>query len=404
MVVVVDLLDALPQPRGDMEDAVRAKAGGPGRMRDTALRLIDGAFQRPFHASSVIRQGLREARYLHSRERRLVGDGIYALLRSHRLLRATLGDDRVGWWRWWLGLLEVDFSSALVGEWIADLAMVASVPVPVAEQLNEAFGEVGAKAFVKASNRRAAVVVRANRARTNRDSLASRLAADGIETTPCRLAPDGLEIRGRANLLGTRVYRDGLFEVQSEGSQLIGDLVEPEGVVLDFCAGAGGKALALAATGRCRRLVAHDVRGAALDELGRRARRVGAKIKIGEPVHADRVLVDAPCSGSGTLRRHAERRLRWFEEGCLENLYEDQAAILDRASTFVRAGGRLIYATCSVLPTENELVIERFLKRNAEFIPRMITGPFGTVPELRLSPQKDGTDGFFAAVLERRRP
>jgi len=211
-------------------------------------------------------------------------------------------------------------------------------------------------------------------------------------------------------------------EIQDEGSQVIAALTgaAPGMRVVDWCAGAGGKTLALAAMmGNRGQIVACDVSAARLEGAVRRLRRAGvtnverhlvvsgdkwAKRRAGA---FDRVLVDAPCTGTGTWRRNPDARHRLAEQDLLE-LTRKQSSILDNARALVRKGGRLIYATCSLLQEENEGQVSGFLLRHPEFVPVPLAAcwPFGgDAPAgemLSLTPAKDGTDGFFASVLERR--
>ncbi|MBV9785788.1 MAG: RsmB/NOP family class I SAM-dependent RNA methyltransferase [Acidisphaera sp.] len=259
--------------------------------------------------------------------------------------------------------------------------------------------------------------LRVNLLKATREQAQAALAAEGIATEPTPLSPWGLRVAGRRPVVTGPSFLSGLVEIQDEGSQLVAALVgaRPEMRVADFCAGAGGKTLALAMTMENRgHIVACDVSAPRLDAALRRLRRAGvhnaerhllqagdkwAKRRAGT---FDRVLVDAPCTGTGTWRRNPDARLR-LTEGDLRELVPKQAAILDAASRLVRKGGRLVYATCSLLPEENEAQVSAFLDRFAEFAVRPpgaglpVAGPF-----LSLTPRAHGTDGFFAAVLERR--
>jgi 16S rRNA (cytosine967-C5)-methyltransferase len=217
-------------------------------------------------------------------------------------------------------------------------------------------------------------------------------------------------------------FQSGLVEIQDEGSQLVAALTDarPGMRVVDWCAGAGGKTLALAATMANRgQLVACDVSASRLEGAVRRLRRAGvtnverhlmepgdkwAKRRAGT---FDRVLVDAPCTGTGTWRRNPDARHRLSERDLLE-LERKQSSILDAASRLVRTGGRLIYATCSLLEQENEGQVSAFLIRHPEFVLVPLAQVWalqGAAPQgdmLSLTPARHGTDGFFAAVLERR--
>jgi 16S rRNA (cytosine967-C5)-methyltransferase len=256
--------------------------------------------------------------------------------------------------------------------------------------------ELGARAeaFCAAVAEPGPVCLRANRLRCTRVELADRLARDGIETMPARRAPDGLVVTTpRPNLLGSECWRDGWFEPQDEGSQLVGLLVAPRPgeAVLDLCAGAGGKSLLLAAEGR--EVYAYDPDAERLDRLKARAARAGAEIEIGPPRDADCVLVDAPCSELGTLRRGPDARWRIDPAG-FPRLEALQREILETAARHARR--RLVYATCTLRREENEEVAAAFESAHPEFT--------RAGSPLKLLPHLDGTDGFFAIAWERRAP
>jgi 16S rRNA (cytosine967-C5)-methyltransferase len=266
--------------------------------------------------------------------------------------------------------------------------------------------------------------LRANLLKTTREDAWAALAAEGIAAEPTPFSPWGLRAQGRPPVTPTRAFREGLVEIQDEGSQLIAAMVDarPGLRVCDFCAGAAGKTLALAAAMRNRgQVVAADVSAARLEAAVRRLRRAGAsnvERRLIEPGAKwlkrsasgfDRVLVDAPCTGSGTWRRKPDARLR-LAEADLVDLAVKQSVILDRAAGLVKPGGVLVYATCSVLAEENEGQVESFLARVPGFtvLPldevRSRTG-LGALPGeglyLSLTPARHGTDGFFAAALVR---
>jgi 16S rRNA (cytosine967-C5)-methyltransferase len=255
------------------------------------------------------------------------------------------------------------------------------------------------------------VWLRANRLRTDRASLARRLEGEGVRVRPGRLAPDALEVVSpRPNLFPLPSFREGLFEVQDEGSQLLGELVGtvPGDEVLDLCAGAGGKALQLAAAG-ARRVHACDPDAARLDRLRARAARAGAGAAVAvhgpsapEGLRVDRALVDAPCSGLGALRRGPDLRHR-IDPATFEALPGLQLSLLARASRHVRPGGRLVYATCTFRREEDEAVAVAFERAHPGFeripaAPAALATPEGF---LRTWPHRDGTDGFFAAAWRR---
>jgi len=238
------------------------------------------------------------------------------------------------------------------------------------------------------------VCLRANRLLCTRDTLALRLADEGIATAMASRAPDALRVTTpRPNLFGARAWREGLFEPQDEGSQLLGLLVGAQSgeTVLDLCAGAGGKSLLLAAQGA--RVLAYDVDRERLERLRARAARARAASHIeilDRPRAADRVLVDAPCSELGVLRRGPDARWR-IDPGMLASLPRLQRELLEVAAPLARK--RLVYATCTVNRAENEEVAAAFEHAHPDFL-RAST--FRTLPHL------DGTDGFFGAVWERK--
>jgi len=284
-------------------------------------------------------------------------------------------------------------------------------------------------AEAEAMEKPAAVDLRANQLRNTREEAAAALSAEGIATEPTLFSPWGLRVPSRRPVTGTAAYKGGLVEVQDEGSQLIALLADarPGMRVADYCAGAGGKTLAMAATMANRgKITACDTSAPRLEGAALRFKRAGvdnaerhllapgdrwAKRRAGS---FDRVLVDAPCTGTGTWRRNPDARLRTLRPQDLEELLLKQSDILDAACRLVRPGGGLVYATCSVLPAENEHQIEAFLERHPEFeaVPvaqvweqamgREAPAEIGGGPWLRLSPLRHGTDGFFAACLRRK--
>jgi 16S rRNA (cytosine967-C5)-methyltransferase len=269
--------------------------------------------------------------------------------------------------------------------------------------------------------------LRVNTLKGDRESTMAALAEEGIDAEPGTLSPWSLRLDGRPNIAATNTFRDGFVEVQDEGSQLIALLcgAEPGMSVLDLCAGAGGKTLALAAAMENKGgLVAADVNEGRLERAQTRLRRAEVHNVTRKPLGPeankwlkrrrgtfDRVLVDAPCSGTGTWRRNPDARWKLTPE-TVESLVAEQAGILDRAAGLTKPGGRLIYATCALLPEENEGQVEALLSRRADYRalpvadlwPDLGVGDYPGDPEkpwLRLSPARHGTDGFFVAVLER---
>jgi 16S rRNA (cytosine967-C5)-methyltransferase len=384
-----------------------AKAARPGRIRGIGLEIWNRALGDRAHVKSILSRGLREARALHSRERRFVADTLFDLIR-HRsiLIHRTGSEDPLAHWLAWLVHLGLPLADAVaeLPELVlaplpddlspsAQIALIGSLPESVAASLIGVFGD-RTDDFIAASNRRAPVTLRANARKISRAELMIRLQSDGMSVEPHPLTAHGIVVTGRPNLAGSKALQEGLFEVQDAGSQLIVDLLEPTGTVIDFCAGAGGKTLAMDA----ELLIAFDIRMSALKELRKRAARAGVVVDICliedgplpaqlAAIRADRVLVDAPCSGLGVLRRHPENRWRLDD---LATLPQTQRRILENAAPLVKKGGKLVYSTCSVLREENEDVIDGFLEEHSEF---------SMDKTLRLSPHEDDTDGFYGARL-----
>jgi len=274
--------------------------------------------------------------------------------------------------------------------------------------------------------------LRVNQLKTTREEMLTALKQAGIKAEPGKLSKLAIRVRERPNLAALSVLKQGLLEIQDEGSQLVAALLDakPGERVADFCAGAGGKTLAIAAQMQNKgRITACDVLEKRLARSTERFRRAGVHNIETKPIKDerdpwvkkhkgdfDRVLVDAPCTGTGTWRRNPDARWRGEEDARLqalgpglEALVKLQAEILDSAARLVKPGGRLVYATCSLLPEENEKQIERFLATHADFrvIPysETLTGIRSAHPDyLMLTPAKHGTDGFFAAAMERNRP
>jgi 16S rRNA (cytosine967-C5)-methyltransferase len=260
----------------------------------------------------------------------------------------------------------------------------------------------------------APVALRSNAARGERNALAERLRTEGIETRAGALAPHALVVESpRPNLFGSAAWRDGRFEVQDEGSQLLAACLgaRPGEELLDLCAGAGGKTLALAAeVGPAGRAHAADPDGERLRRLQDRAARAGAaNVRVHgaappAPLRVDRVLVDAPCSELGTLRRGPDVRWR-LDPASFATLPRLQLALCEGGAAYVRAGGRLVYATCTFRRAEDEEVALAFEARHPEYVRLRPEAPATCVtPEgfLRTWPHRHGCDGFFAAAWERR--
>lgn len=302
------------------------------------------------------------------------------------------------------------------------LSITLSHPRWLAARWLDRVGFEAAEAWARFNNEHAPLTLRANRIRGDRDALARRLEQHGVATAPTRFAPDGLMVRS-GNPLTTAIARDGSFLVQDEASQLVAAMAggRPGERVLDACASPGGKTVALAnAVGGTGLVVAADIRPKRIDLLRETIRASGAdrvhvvRLDVGRPLPVracfDLVLVDVPCSGLGTIRRDPDIRWRRAESD-LAPLARAELAMLGEASAAVKPAGRLIYATCSSEPEENDEVVEAFLGRS-DFQRRDPRREPGLVPSLdalaplldeqgalRTLPHAHGLEGFYAAIL-----
>ncbi|MDP2793285.1 MAG: RsmB/NOP family class I SAM-dependent RNA methyltransferase [Sulfurisoma sp.] len=414
------------------------------------------------HAAQVVREMLKfaqpadavlsnffRANRVDSRSRAFIAETAYTVLRRRRLLEKVVGERPTPLHLVLAALVKVTgLSQRQVGEalgndggreasWLGELkaqpdveftlAEQADLPDWLAERLLAHMTPAAMLELARALNRPAPLDLRVNELKARRDEVLARLVADGFVAQPCRFVPQGIRVEGRPALSKHPLYLDGTIEVQDEGSQLLAHLLAPKRgeMVVDFCAGAGGKTLALGAMMRSTgRLYAFDVAEKRLARLKPRVARSGLSnvhpvLIAGEndtkvkrlAGKIDRVLVDAPCSGLGTLRRNPDLKWRQTPESVAE-LTRKQADILAGAARLLKPGGRLVYATCSILPEENEGVVDAFLAGHPEFV-RLSAAEILTKQgialdcstengDMQLSPHRHGTDGFYAAVLERR--
>lgn len=300
----------------------------------------------------------------------------------------------------------------------------ADMPEWLVERLAARMSTEALLSLARALNAPAPLDLRVNSIKAERTAVIAELAADGFNAVPCPLSPQGLRMKGKPALQKHPLFLGGSIEMQDEGSQLLGYLLAPKRgeMVVDFCAGAGGKTLLLGAMMRSTgRLYAFDVADRRLAKLKPRVARSGlsnvhpacisgendTRIKrlAGK---IDRVMVDAPCSGLGTLRRNPDLKWRQTAHSVAE-LVIKQASILAAAARLLKVGGRLVYATCSILDEENGQIVDAFLAANPGFVrlsAQEILAAQGIAlacgEDLHLSPDRHGTDGFYAAVLERR--
>ena len=269
--------------------------------------------------------------------------------------------------------------------------------------------ELGEKIWEKeihALNEQAPVVLRVNTLNISRDKLRSILKDEQISAEPVKGYPDALQLEERANVFKTEAFKKGYFEVQDANSQLVAHFleVEPGMRVVDTCAGAGGKTLHIAAIMENKgQIIATDIYENKLKELKRRAKRAGVHnidpraidtTKVIKKLYgtADRVLIDSPCSGLGVLSRNPDAKWKLQPE-FIENIKKTQAEILDTYSRILKPGGKMVYATCSILPSENQEQVEKFLAREAG-------KNFKLIKDKKLLSSVTGFDGFYMAMLE----
>jgi len=395
-------------------------------------------------ADAVLSNFFRNHREAGRQDRALIADTIYSGLRRWRLLQtiaagAGMRELVLTIWATQLGanLRELEpFLRKGEAEWLAGLKLAAKAPqafevecdLPdwVIEQLRLRWDDATLLTQAKALQQPATLDLRVNLLKANRDEVLARFASEKIAGKATPYSPAGIRLEGNPAINQHALFLDGSIEVQDEGSQLLAWFVEPRRgeMVVDLCAGAGGKTLAMGALMRSTgRLYAFDTSPKRLDNLRPRMARSGlqnvhpARITGERDAHVkrlsgkiDRVLVDAPCSGLGTLRRNPDLKYRQTPQAVTE-LCAKQAAILEVAAPMLKPGGRLVYATCSLLPAENQDIIAAFLAGHPEFVLQ----PAGEILQhqriaidcgdyLELSPAQHGTDAFFAAALKRRAP
>ncbi len=417
----------------------------PAALLDLNTELLRSvlAFDKP--TDMVLSAFFKAHRGLASRERQALAETAVAVLRR-RLLYAHLAQSGHGPLERRLAMLawqgnEAFLKAALTVDeqaWLAQMQAIDPGTLPeklrhnlpdwIAAPLKEQLGD-GFWRLVDALQSPAPLDLRVNALKAKRDDVQQELAVAGIAAVPTPFSPLGLRIEGKPALSKLDLYVQGRVEVQDEGSQLLALITDARRgeMVVDFCAGAGGKTLALGAAMRnTGRLYAFDTSGHRLDLLKPRLARSGlSNVHPAQIAHErddrikrlagkiDRVLIDAPCSGLGTLRRHPD--LKWRQSPqTVKEAAARQASILAGAARLLKPGGRLVYATCSLLKAENEAVADDFTAaQTAQFevlpmtsvleaarvegVADLVQGPY-----LRLWPHRHRTDGFFAAVWQRR--
>jgi 16S rRNA (cytosine967-C5)-methyltransferase len=438
----------------------------PGARIQAAIELLDRIEapkkgEETLPADAVLNSYFRARRYIGAKDRRAIGDAVFQTLRQRGTIDWFLAN-QIGLpaanrfralWTFAVhgGVPTGDLAAACNGarhqpaaltedeaRRVRMIDMQAQVPPALADQASfpawlapEIEHQFGEKTWAEmlAFTQPAPTDLRVNTLKATRKEAAAALADAGVAAAPTPHSPAGLRLEGRANIAGLAAYREGMIEVQDESSQLAALLTgaKPGMRVLDLCAGAGGKSLALAAAmGNRGRILACDADAKRLARLAPRLARSGARnvetrlfkasgaLMAGASGKAkdalgafDRVLVDAPCSGSGTWRRHPDAKWR-LTPAKLGAYFAAQAALLREAAAHVRPNGRLVYAVCSILPSEGATQVEAFLAVNKGW--RLIPADkawreaLGTKAPfdgrfMLLTPHRHGTDGFFAAIL-----
>jgi 16S rRNA (cytosine967-C5)-methyltransferase len=411
---------------------------------DATVRALATVLPMRGPADSALSYFFREHKNLGPKDRAFIAEAVFGVLRRKRYLEAVAEDTRprhllLAWLVKVQGLPLRELEPCIHGgeiAWIKQAKAVTTDNLPPAvqadlpdwlyEKLCAFLPEEDVLKLARSVQQPAPLDLRANTLLINRDEVLAILQSENIPAEATPYSPIGIRVKGKPAINRHYLFTTGKVEVQDEGSQLLGYLLAPKrsDMVVDFCAGAGGKTLMLGAMMNSQgRLYALDVSDKRLNNLKPRLKRSGlsnvhpqliahendTKIKrlAGK---IDRVLVDSPCSGLGTLRRNPELKWRQTPESIAE-LTVKQRAILEGAAKLVKAGGRLVYATCSILPEENEEIVEAFLSAHPEFELlnsadllakqqiRLDTGKY-----LKLSPQLHGTDAFFAAAMQKKTP
>ena len=416
----------------------------PKALLEACSELIAATLKFDAPADTIVSFFLRQHRELGPRERHTLAETAYAVLRR-RLLYQHFAQSGSGPMErrlaiaGWAG--DVGFLRAALEpheqKWLTTISAVDrsqlapklrhNLPDWIAQPLQAQLGEAGFWALVASLDATAPLDLRVNMLKANREAVQATLAEAGIEATATPYSPWGLRIHGRPALQKLPAFTGGDIEVQDEGSQLLALLTQARRgeMVVDFCAGAGGKTLALGAAMRnTGRLYAFDVAAHRLEALKPRLARSGlSNVHPVQIAHErderikrlagkiDRVLVDAPCSGLGTLRRNPD--LKWRQSPkAVQELSAKQSAILAGAARLLKPGGRLVYATCSLLASENESVCHAFTAAHPGFTAVSVPGileEIGVVEgaalcagaNLRLWPHLHATDGFFAAIWQK---
>ncbi len=391
----------------------------------TVIDSVKSIFNEGEYADKAVEKALKRDARWGARDRKFVAETIYEMVRWKRLYNEIAGTKE----HYTTENVWKNFSvwAILKGVKLPDWNQLQDVPerrikgkfdelqkVRVfKESIPDWLDEMGVKELGEAQwekeihtlNEQADVVLRANTLKTTKENLQKKLMDEDIETEFIQGYPHALKLKERANVFKTDVFKLGFFEVQDASSQLVAEYldVKPGMRVIDTCAGAGGKSLHLAALMENKgSIIATDIYESKLRKLKIRTRRAGVhnittkeidspKVMKKMKGTADRVLIDAPCSGIGVLKRNPDSKWK-LEPEFVENIIKTQAEILENYSQLVKVGGKLVYATCSIFPSENEKQVHSFLKNHPEF---------EFEKEHKVSPHKSGFDGFYMALMKR---
>lgn len=393
------------------------------------LDLVTAVLADKQPADGIINEYLRTRKYIGSKDRRFITDWVWKIVRNRLKFEFEAGSKEPR--KVWLAAIREEnlneifdggqyAPAALNTEELAWLNAFSDKPYPEfveAECPQWLYGRINDMALCKALNHPAPADFRVNF--KNREDVIRQLAGEGIEAVPTPYSPYGIRINERISLGNCIAYQEGAIEVQDEASQLAAILcdVKPEHKIMDYCCGAGGKSLMFAhILNNQGHILAHDVNVRRLEAIKPRLQRLGVKnIELTDLVadsdrDFDRFVIDAPCTGTGTWRRAPDGKFR-LSEGLLKGIVKTQREILETGAVKTKAGGRLIYITCSILAEEDEQQIDSFLAAHPEFMPvnmkdlweKKINQPYPYHSEkyLKTSPLSTGTDGFFISVLEK---
>lgn len=385
--------------------------------------LQETFFQEKKYADKVIERLLKANRKWGSEDRKVVSQIFYDIIRWKKRLEYYMGEGVkpgniykliLAYCLWtkthykkfeeFDGIKIADILNKLKKGTVPTKAIHYSIPEWLAETLEKELGKNWEKEM-EALNEQAPTILRANTLKTTARELVSDLSDEGVASFQLRNYPDAVQLEEKKNVFLTSAFKDGLFEVQDASSQKIGELLDvSDGMrVVDACAGAGGKTLHLAALMKNKgQIIALDIFEWKLAELKRRAKRAGAHNietrfiednKVIKRLHekADRLLIDAPCSGLGVLKRNPDSKWK-IDQDFIDRIKKEQQQILQDYSKILKKGGKMIYATCSILPSENNEQVKLFLQNNTEF---------SLIKEEKVMPS-DGFDGFYMALMERK--